>query len=125
MASVKPGNVEVTVTRMLLAREFPHYRHQFVNRLLPFARFYGPLHAAVRMVFQQHHGYSVQRGLQCGDLVKDIDAVAVFQYHLVDASYLSLDAVEALDQGFLSGLHHCGGFRSQPSPRWRLQSPHP
>jgi hypothetical protein len=50
MVSVKPATWSSNPIGWLTG-EFPHHCHQFVDRLVPLARFDGSLHAAVRMIF--------------------------------------------------------------------------
>jgi uncharacterized membrane protein YraQ (UPF0718 family)/YHS domain-containing protein len=59
--------------------------------------------AVVGVVVQEAEGDVVQRGLGGGDLGEDVDAVAVFFDHALDAADLPLDAVQSRQQLVFGG----------------------
>src|SRR5689334_5587372 len=111
------------ITAHYLPRKLLYHCHQLINCLITVTGLDRTLHAAMGMALQQQHGHRIQRGLQRGHLVEDVNAIAVFRYHLVDAAHLALDAVEALNQRLLIWLDHCAGRMAWFLSSWRLQNP--
>ena len=58
----------------------------------------------VHVAVEDLEGERVERGRDGADLREDVDAVAVFVDHPLDAAHLALDPVQALDQRLLVGV---------------------
>src|SRR5438309_1836103 len=61
----------------------------------------GSCHAVLDVVVQYAEGEAVERGRNGAQLREDVDAVAVFLEHPLDAAHLAFDPVQALDEGVL------------------------
>lgn len=58
----------------------------------------GTDHTVVSVVVEQSQGDLVKRGVDCGQLGQDVDAVAIVLDHALDAADLSLDPAQALEE---------------------------
>lgn len=93
---------------MLLVRysaapdETSYGAHQFRRALILFASL-ASNHTMASVVVEQPQGHFVERGLYRADLRENVNAVAVFFYHTIQAPHLPLDALEAVQKRFLLG----------------------
>src|SRR5215212_7347204 len=75
--------------------------HQFCGALLPVGLLC-PHYTVMSVLVQQTERHFIERGLNCTDLGKDVDAVAVSFDHTRQATNLPLDALEACEELVLS-----------------------
>lgn len=54
----------------------------------------GLSYAMVEMIVQQQQRHGLQRGIRCGDLREDVDAVFVVFHHLLNRTHLPLNAAK-------------------------------
>jgi hypothetical protein len=76
----------------------PDSAHQLVVELLGRRVGRAADDAVAGVIVEQAERHLVERGLDGGDLGDDVDAVAVFLDHALDAAYLALEAPKALEQ---------------------------
>src|SRR3954465_13121431 len=107
--SVAEIAVRVRSLNLSTPHQTPDGRHQLLGLLCTVVLVRAE-DAVLCVVVEEPERDLVERGLNCGDLGQDVDAVAVVCDHALDPAHLSLDAAQALEQLFLCrGVPACFG----------------